>query len=89
MAGGAARSRAFKTILASAVGAPLRETAREEAGAAGVAMMAAVAVGAFPDMRAACRTWVDPLLGERGSSRSRPHGRLRPALSDLSRARTR
>jgi erythritol kinase len=65
MAGGAARSRAFKTILASAVGAPLRETAREEAGAAGVAMMAAVAIGAYPDMRATCRAWVDPLLGER------------------------
>ena len=101
MAGGAARSRAFKTILASAIGAPLRETAREEAGAAGVAMMAAVAVGAFPDMRAACRTWVDPLLGEKvlpdpGLTAvydqlypiyARTHAMMRPIWADLAAAR--
>ena len=101
MAGGAARSRAFKTILASVVGAPLRETAREEAGAAGVAMMAAVAIGAFPDMRATCRAWVDPLLGERVLPDpdltavydrlypiyARTHGVMRPIWADLAAAR--
>lgn len=63
IAGGAARSKAFKRIMASALGAPLRESSREEAGAAGAAMMAAVAIGAYPDMAAAVKTWVEPTLG--------------------------
>ncbi|MFO1036812.1 MAG: FGGY-family carbohydrate kinase [Geminicoccaceae bacterium] len=63
VAGGAARSRSLKKILASAVGSPVRESSREEAGAAGVAMMAAVGTGLFPDMAEACARWVDPLLG--------------------------
>ena len=45
VAGGAARSKALKAILASVLGAPVRESSRQEAGAAGAAMMAAVAVG--------------------------------------------
>lgn len=63
IAGGAARSRAFKTILASALDVPVRESAREESGAAGAAMMAAVAIGAQTDMAAAVETWVSPQLG--------------------------
>lgn len=63
IAGGAARSRALKTILASALDTPVRETSRQEAGAAGAAMMAAVAVGVFDDMAAAAARWVTPLLG--------------------------
>jgi erythritol kinase len=62
--GGAARSPALRKILASTLGAPVRTCAREEAGAAGAAMMAAVALGLFPDIAQACRSWVDPLLGE-------------------------
>ncbi len=27
-------------------------------------MMAAVALGVFPDIAAACRSWVEPLLGD-------------------------
>ena len=64
LAGGAARSRSLKTILASALDAPVRESARQEAGAAGAAMMAAVAIGVFPDLGAATRRWVTPLLGD-------------------------
>lgn len=64
LAGGAARSKALKTILASALDAPVRESARQEAGAAGAAMMAAVAIGVFPDLGAATRRWVTPLLGD-------------------------
>jgi erythritol kinase len=64
IAGGAARSRALKTILASVLGAPVRESSRQEAGAAGAAMMAAVAVGVFDDMAAAAARWVTPLLGD-------------------------
>jgi erythritol kinase len=65
VAGGAARSRAFKTILASVLDVPIRDVLREESGAAGCAMMAAVAIGAQRDMAAAVRTWVEPLLGDR------------------------
>ena len=65
VAGGAARSKSLRTILASVLGAPVRESSREEAGAAGAAMMAAVAVGALPDFNAACEVWVRPLLGDR------------------------
>lgn len=64
VAGGAARSKALRTILASVLGAPVRESSRQEAGAAGAAMMAAVAVGVFHDMAAAARAWVTPLLGD-------------------------
>jgi erythritol kinase len=62
IAGGAARSKALKTLLASALGVPVRESAREESGAAGAAMMAAVAIGALPDMAVAVETWVKPTL---------------------------
>jgi erythritol kinase (D-erythritol 1-phosphate-forming) len=44
---------------------PIREIAREESGAAGCAMMAAVAIGAARDMAAAVQTWVEPLQGDR------------------------
>jgi erythritol kinase len=62
IAGGAARSRALKVLLASALGVPVRESTREESGAAGAAMMAAVAIGALTDMDAAVETWVKPTL---------------------------
>lgn len=101
IAGGAARSKALRSILASVVGAPVRRSQREEAGAAGCAMMAAVAIGVFPDMATACRAWVDPLLGEAtppdpalGATYERLfpiyreiHGRMRPVWRDLAAAR--
>jgi erythritol kinase len=40
----------------------VRESSRDEAGAAGAAMMAAVAVGVFPDMASAATRWVTPHL---------------------------
>ena len=64
VAGGAARSKALKTILAAALGAPVRESSRQEAGAAGAAMMAAVAIGVFPNLGVATQRWVTPLLGD-------------------------
>ncbi|WP_062203589.1 FGGY-family carbohydrate kinase [Aureimonas sp. AU12] len=63
MTGGAARSRALRAVLSACVGAPVRVSAREEAGAAGAAMMAAVAIRAYPDMDACIGEWVTPLLG--------------------------
>ena len=63
LTGGAARSDALRTVLSAAVGAPTRISSREEAGAAGVAMMAAVANGIYPDMMACIADWVTPALG--------------------------
>lgn len=63
LTGGAARSRSLRSVLASAVQAPVRVSSREEAGAAGAAMMAAVAIGAYPTMDACIAQWVTPLLG--------------------------
>lgn len=62
LTGGAARSKGLRSILGSAIRARVRTSSREEAGAAGAAMMAAVAIGAFPDMDACIAEWVTPLL---------------------------
>ena len=62
--GGAARSRALRGCLSAAVNAPVRVSQRQEAGAAGVAMMAAVAIGAYRNMDDCIAEWVTPLLGE-------------------------
>lgn len=62
LTGGAARSRALRAILGATLHARTRISARDEAGAAGAAMMAAVAIGAYPDMMSCIETWVTPLL---------------------------
>lgn len=61
--GGAARSHALRVMLASALKANVRSVQREEAGAAGAAMMAAVQQKLYPDMDACAAEWVTPLLG--------------------------
>jgi erythritol kinase (D-erythritol 1-phosphate-forming) len=61
--GGAARSKALRVILASTLKANVRSVSREEAGAAGAAMMAAVQQKIYPNMAACAAEWVDPLLG--------------------------
>ena len=63
--GGAARSQAIRTILGAALNADIRTSRREEAGAAGAAMIAAVALGAYPDMQRCTDQWVAPLLEPR------------------------
>jgi erythritol kinase (D-erythritol 1-phosphate-forming) len=63
LTGGATRSRALKLLLASALGADVRTVNREEAGAAGAAMMAAVQQGFYASMEACAAKWVEPLLG--------------------------
>jgi erythritol kinase len=62
--GGAARSRALGAILGAALGSNVRVCNREEAGAAGAAMIAAVAIGWYPDMAGCADDWVTPYLGE-------------------------
>ncbi|WP_261322322.1 FGGY-family carbohydrate kinase [Rhizobium leguminosarum] len=62
--GGATRSVALRRSLSAAVNAPIRQSRREETGAAGVAMMAAVAVGVYSSMDDCIADWVTPLLGD-------------------------
>ena len=60
--GGAAKSRALGAILGAALDREVRICSRAEAGAAGAAMIAAVAIDAHPDMRACAEQWVTPHL---------------------------
>lgn len=60
--GGAAKSRALGAILGAALDCEVRICSRAEAGAAGAAMIAAVAIDAHPDMRACAEQWVTPHL---------------------------
>ena len=64
LTGGASRSKGLRQVLSAAVGAPVRVSARDEAGAAAAAMMAAVAIGVYPTMRACVAEWVTPLLAD-------------------------
>lgn len=64
LTGGAARSRSLRAILAATLGAKVRTSMREEAGAAGAAMIASVCLGHYETMRACADEWVTPLLGE-------------------------
>lgn len=63
MTGGAARSDELRHIFSASIQAPVRISSRDEAGAAGAAMMATVAIGVFKDMRSCIDEWVFPLLG--------------------------
>lgn len=64
LSGGASRSRSLRRILGAALRAKTRTSEREEAGAAGAAMMAAVSLGIYETMDACVAEWVTPLLGE-------------------------
>ncbi len=64
LTGGAARSKQIRHILSAALGADVRTSERAEAGAAGVAMMAAVCLGVYADMADCSAQWVTPYLGE-------------------------
>ncbi|WP_377289865.1 FGGY-family carbohydrate kinase [Rhizobium sp. SG2393] len=60
LTGGAARSASLRRILGGALGASVQTSEREEAGAAGTAMIAAVSLGLYPDMAACVAEWVTP-----------------------------
>jgi erythritol kinase len=62
LTGGAARSNSLCTILAAALDCDIRVCGRGEAGAAGAAMIAAVAIGRYPDMASCAEDWVRPHL---------------------------
>lgn len=62
LAGGAARSPALRHIMANALQAETSYSRRDEAGAAGAAMIAAISIGAYDTMNACIADWVDPFL---------------------------
>jgi erythritol kinase (D-erythritol 1-phosphate-forming) len=64
LTGGAARSKSLRRVLGAALGADIRTSAREEAGAAGAAMIAAVSIGLYKTMEDCAAQWVTPLLGD-------------------------
>jgi erythritol kinase len=61
--GGAARSTTLLQIFADALGAPVRRVTREETGAAGAAMIAAMSLGLHSSLAACADAWVTPTLG--------------------------
>jgi erythritol kinase len=64
LSGGAAKSAALRQLLASVTGRPVRVSHREECGAAGAALIAAVALGRYESVREALPIWVDAYLDE-------------------------
>jgi erythritol kinase (D-erythritol 1-phosphate-forming) len=61
--GGAARSSILLQIFADILGASVRRVMREETGAAGAAMIAAISLGHYPGLAACADRWVTPTLG--------------------------
>jgi len=56
--GGAARSAMLLQIFADVLGASTRRVMREETGAAGAAMIAAISLGRYPSLAACAQSWV-------------------------------
>ena len=77
--GGAMRSTAIRTILASALEVPLQLVEQEEAGAAGAAMVACLSLGHDTDVASVCRRWVTPKF----SSKVQPDPELSALYNDL------
>ena len=63
LTGGAARSQSLRQVFGNVLGTSLRTSSREEAGAAGAAMIAAVSIGHYATMDDCVSEWVSPLLG--------------------------
>jgi erythritol kinase (D-erythritol 1-phosphate-forming) len=63
LTGGAARSSSLLQIFADILGASVRRVMREETGAAGAAMIAAISLGHYPSLGASADCWVTPTLG--------------------------
>lgn len=64
LTGGAARLDILRGIHAATLGVPVRYSQREETGAAGAAMIAAVSIGAYDGMESCLGDWVQPHLGD-------------------------
>ena len=64
LSGGAARSAALRQLLASVTGRAVRVSNREECGAAGAAITAAVSIGCRDNVREMLPQWVDAYLDD-------------------------
>lgn len=64
LSGGGARSRAMRLFLASTLGCPVRTVERDEAGAAGAAMIAAVSCGVFASIEECTTVWTRDRFSE-------------------------
>ena len=62
LTGGAARSAALRGVLGGALNAAVETSEREEAGAAGAAMIAAVSLGIYDNMESCAAEWVSPYI---------------------------
>jgi erythritol kinase len=83
--GGAARSRALGAILGAVLDCDIQVCSRGEAGAAGAAMIAAVAIGFYPDMTACADDWVRPHLNapqKPDAALARRYAQMFPAYLD-------
>lgn len=63
--GGGAKSREWRSLLATLTGVPVSVPAIEEGGASGAALLAAVGAGVYPSVREACAACVKPADVER------------------------
>jgi len=77
LTGGAARSQALRSMFGNTLGATIRTSAREEAGAAGAAMMAALSIGHYNNMQSCAEQWVNPHLSD-----PEPHNSEQKTLMD-------
>ncbi|MES2249286.1 MAG: FGGY-family carbohydrate kinase [Pseudomonadota bacterium] len=64
LSGGAARSLALRQMVASVTGRPVRVSNREECGAAGAAIMAALSIDSHASIHQMLPQWVDAYLDE-------------------------
>ncbi|MBX2885420.1 MAG: carbohydrate kinase [Granulosicoccus sp.] len=64
LTGGAARSDSLRAVFADVLGSTIRTCQREEAGAAGAAMIAAVSIGQYQTIDECVQDWVSPWLGK-------------------------
>jgi erythritol kinase len=83
--GGAARSHALGAILGAALDCNVRVCSRGEAGAAGAAMIAAVAIDIYPDMTSCAEHWVAPHLSapqQPGAALAKRYAQMFPTYLD-------
>jgi xylulokinase len=90
--GGGARSPVIRRLQADVYGLPVVRVNREEGPAFGAALLAAVGVGAFPDLAAACAATLKRLAPEspdpeRHEAYAQPYGRYRALYPALRTAR--
>ena len=64
LAGGGSQSKVLREIFSSVLKVTIRTSNRKESGAAGAAMIGAMALGIYKDWNSCIEDWVDPFLGK-------------------------